>query len=528
MTKLRPLIFALFIGLVLTSCKEPVPMDLAKENLIPKPVRLEATGNSFEWTKHTQIHIQKGNKSVKKIANYFAELIEPATGFQPKIKELKTPLGSRGISLILDENLKKLGKEGYKLMIDSRKISLLAFQEEGLFRGIQTIRQLLPAKIEAKEKQEGPWLIASGNIEDYPQYEYRGAMLDVVRHFFDVDEVKQYIDYLAAYKMNVLHLHLTDDQGWRIEIKSWPKLTEIGGKTEVGGGEGGFYTQEQYKEIVQYAADRFITIVPEIDMPGHTNAALVSYAELNADGKARKPYTGTRVGFSTLATNKEITYKFIDDVIRELAALTPGEYIHIGGDESDATQKKDYIKFVERVQKIVQSHNKKVMGWADIAAAKLDKSAVAQFWQTKPSNALKAVEQDVKILMSPAKHAYMDMQYDSISPLGLHWAGYLEVDKAYNWTLESNVEGIDKENIIGIEAPLWAETIETMNDIEYLIFPRLLGYAELGWSPDQNNSWEEYKVRLGKQKNRFEIQDINYYQSKLIPWEDEEQIKVKK
>ncbi|WP_249414422.1 beta-N-acetylhexosaminidase [Marinifilum caeruleilacunae] len=528
MTKLQHLMFALLIGLVFTSCKEPVPMDLAKENLIPKPVKLEATGSSFEWTKNTQIHIQKGNEETKKIANHLIEMIQPATGFQPKIKELKTPLGSRGISLILDEKYKNLGKEGYHLMIDARKISLQAFTAEGLFRGIQTLRQLLPAKIEAKETQEGPWLIASGTIEDHPQYGYRGAMLDVVRHFFDVDEVKQYIDYLAAYKMNVLHLHLTDDQGWRIEIKSWPKLTEIGGKTEVGGGEGGFYTQEQYKEIVQYAADRFITIVPEIDMPGHTNAALVSYAELNADGKARKPYTGTKVGFSTLATNKEITYQFIDDVIRELAALTPGEYIHIGGDESHVTKKKDYIKFVERVQKIVEAHDKKVMGWADIAAAKLNETAVAQFWQTKPTNALKAVEQNVKILMSPATRAYMDMQYDSISPLGLHWAGYLEVDKAYNWTLEGNVEGIDKEDILGIEAPLWAETIETMDDIEYLIFPRLLGYAELGWSPDQNNSWDEYKVRLGKQKTRFELQDINYYQSKLVPWTDEKMDEEKK
>ena len=518
--------FALFIGM-LTSCKEPVPMDMTKENLIPKPVKLEATGSSFEWTKNTQIHIQQQKPEAKKIANLLVELIAPSTGFQPKIKELKTPLGSRGISLIINDEMKNLGQEGYRLMIDSRKISLQAYQPAGLFRGIQTIRQLLPAKIESKEKQEGPWLIASGVIEDYPQYGYRGAMLDVARHFFDVDEVKQYIDYLAAYKMNVLHLHLTDDQGWRIEIKTWPRLTEIGGSTQVGGGKGGFFTQQQYMEIVQYAMRRYITIVPEIDMPGHTNAALASYAELNADGKARELYTGTRVGFSSLATDKEITYQFIDDVIRELAALTPGEYIHIGGDESNATKKEDYVKFVERVQKIVQSHGKKVMGWADIAAAKLDRTTVAQFWQPKPTNALKAVEQNVKILMSPATRAYMDMKYDSISPLGLNWAGYLEVDRAYDWTLAGKVEGINKEDIIGIEAPLWAETIETIDDIEYLIFPRLLGYAELGWSPDENNSWDEYKVRLGKQKTRFEIMDINYYQSKLVPWEDESQIEAK-
>nr|WP_320120711.1 beta-N-acetylhexosaminidase [uncultured Marinifilum sp.] len=518
MIKLKTLMITFFLGIMLLSCKKPVPKDLAKENLIPKPASLTATGSSFELTKNTHILVQVNQDEVKGIANYFANLIAPATGFKAKIKELKNPLGSRGITLLISEDKRELGAEGYELKIDERKITLQAASPAGIFRGVQTIRQLLPAKIEAAKTQQGPWLIASGTIKDYPQYGYRGAMLDVARHFFSLTDVKRYIDYLAAYKMNVLHLHLSDDQGWRIEIKSWPKLSEIGGSTQVGGGKGGFYTQEEYKEIVKYAQDRFITIVPEIDMPGHTNAALASYAELNVDGKARKFYTGTRVGFSSLATDKEITYKFIDDVIRELAAITPGEYIHIGGDESHATKKKDYIKFIERVQKIVHSHNKKVMGWADIAAADLTESAVAQFWQTKPVNALKAVKQNVKVLMSPANHAYMDMQYDSISPLGLHWAGYLEVDKAYNWTLESKVEGITKDNIIGIEAPLWSETIETIDDIEYLIFPRLLGYAELGWSPDANNSWNEYKVRLGKQQERFEFMDLNYYQSKLVPW----------
>lgn len=519
MISLKSLSIVLFAGIVLVSCNEHISMDLAKENLIPKPVSLTATGSSFEWTKNTQIHVQAGKAESKQIAVYLSDLIAPATGFKPKVKELISPLGSRGISLILNDEKSSLGEEAYELTIDSRKITLEAFKPAGLFRGIQTIRQLLPAQIEADSIQETAWLIASGSIKDYPQYTYRGAMLDVVRHFFSVEDVKQYIDYLAAYKMNVLHLHLSDDQGWRIEIKSWPKLTEIGGSTQVGGDKGGFYTQEEYQEIVKYAQQRYITIVPEIDMPGHTNAALASYAKLNSNGKARKLYIGTKVGFSSLATNKEVTYQFIDDVIRELVAITPGEYIHIGGDESNATKKKDYIKFINRVQEIVHAHHKKMIGWADVAAASLNESSVAQFWQTKPVNALKAVKQNLKIIMSPASRAYMDMQYDSISPLGLHWAGYLEVDKAYNWTLESEVKGINKDDILGIEAPLWAETIETIDDIEYLVFPRLLGYAELGWSPDANNSWNEYKVRLGKQKERFEMMNINYYKSKLVPWQ---------
>ncbi|MCL4144066.1 UNVERIFIED_CONTAM: hypothetical protein GTU68_042336, partial [Idotea baltica] len=274
--------------------------------------------------------------------------------------------------------------------------------------------------METGEKQAGPFEIATGTIRDYPNYGYRGAMLDVARHFFDVEEVKHYIDLISTYKMNALHLHLTDDQGWRIEIKSWPKLTEIGGSSEVGGGKGGFFTQEDYKEIVRYAQERFVVIVPEIDMPGHTNAALASYAELNCNGKARELYTGTEVGFTTLCTDKEITYQFVDDVVRELAEMTPGPYIHIGGDESLVTPMKKYIPFINRVQEIVVKHGKQVMGWDEITHASLVPNSVAQHWE-KVENAQKGVEQGAKILMSPAKKAYMDMSYDTTTTLGLHW-----------------------------------------------------------------------------------------------------------
>lgn len=297
-------------------------------------------------------------------------------------------------------------------------------------------------------------------------------MLDVSRHFFGVNDVKQVIEYLAFYKMNVLHMHLSDDQGWRIEIKSWPNLTIHGGSTQVGGGNGGYYTQEQYKELVNYASDRYITIVPEIDMPGHTNAALASYPELNCNGKAPELYTGTDVGFSTLCTKNEITYKFIDDVVSELAVMTPGSYIHIGGDESHATKVEDYIPFINRVQEIVASHGKQVLGWDEIALSSLKPNSVAQCWASE-SNAQKAISQGAKILMSPARKAYIDMKYDSLTPLGLHWAAYIEVDDGYDWDPATFIPGIGKENIIGIEAPLWSETVSNLNEIEYMIFPRL-------------------------------------------------------
>ena len=315
--------------LSLISCTQQEPTDLTKEAIIPKPIVVTANGSAFELTGQTVISVQDGSDALAGIVTgYLASHLSAVTGYSLRVDTIQDE-PSHGIYLAL-ANLPELGQEGYQLSIDRKLISLTANTEEGVFRGIQTLRQLLPAKVESSTLQEGPWIIPGGSIKDYPEYAYRGAMLDVARHFFSVEDVKHYIDLLAAYKMNVLHLHLTDDQGWRIEIKSWPDLTTIGGSTQVGGEKGGFYTQEQYSEIVKYAAERYITIVPEVDMPGHTNAALASYAGLNCDGKARELYTGTEVGFSTLCTDKEITYQFIDDIVREISAITPGPYFHIG------------------------------------------------------------------------------------------------------------------------------------------------------------------------------------------------------
>ena len=528
--KIKPLnnsILILFIISMLTviACKEKektkkpaISKDLLKENILPKPVSLTATGSSFELNENSEIYYQSDN--LKPIAEYLSELLQPATGFKLPVKIMSSMPSTEHIYLSLTDSIQN--NEGYQLIIKENGIVLNAKKAAGLFYGVQTLRQLLPASIEYKEKQNDTWLIASGTITDEPAYSYRGAMLDVARHFIGLDAVKRYIDLLSFYKMNTLHLHLSDDQGWRIEIKSWPNLTTHGGSTEVGGGESGFFTQEQYKELVKYAQDHFITIVPEIDMPGHTNAALSSYPELNCNGKAPKLYTGTHVGFSSFCTDKEITYKFIDDVIRELAEITPGEYIHIGGDESDATPIKDYVIFINKIQKIITKHGKKVLGWDEIAHATLEPNTMVQFWardSTDNKNAFSAVAQNAKIVMSPATKAYLDMKYDKNSKLGLDWAGHIEVDVAYNWSLENHIGGINKENIVGVEAPLWTETVENSKDLEYLAFPRVIGIAEIGWTPTSQRNWDEYKVRLGKHKDRLDALDINYYASKLVPWQ---------
>ena len=495
------------------SCGEKIETDLTKTAFIPKPVSVTATGDGYNLAKASLIYVQEGPEGLLSTAGLLAEKINQLTGNSAETKTTNsTP--SKGVYISIAQD-GELNKQGYELKINKNLISIKGADAAGCFFGLQTLLQTLPVATNNAQ----PLYVPTGTITDSPEYYYRGSMLDVSRHFFNVEEVKQYIDFLAMYKMNVLHLHLSDDQGWRIEIKSWPKLTEIGGQTEVGGGEGGFYTQEQYKELVQYAADRQIMIVPEIDMPGHTNAALASYAELNCDGKARELYTGTDVGFSTLCTDKEITYQFIDDVIRELAEITPGPYIHIGGDESHVTAHDDYVYFVNKVQDIVKKHGKKIIGWDEIANAKLIDDVTVQFWADL-ENTTMGVEKGAQVLMSPAARAYLDMQYDSTTHLGLHWAGYIEVDHGYDWDPATLVEGITKENILGIEAPLWSETVTNIDEVEYMTFPRLPGYAEIGWTAPAERNWDEYKTRLAKHGKRFEALGIDYYKSALVPWEE--------
>ncbi|NOS56811.1 MAG: family 20 glycosylhydrolase [Cyclobacteriaceae bacterium] len=521
--------------MVILSCNRENQAPLHSLPLIPLPTEVKSSSGSFELVDKTVVSIPMASAEWEHIAKSLIYVLEPATGFAFSIQKGES---EQGISFISITN-KALGEEGYIIAIDEKLISISSNGTLGAFRAIQTLRQLFPASIEAKTIQKNKWKIPAGTIRDFPRYGYRGVMLDVARHFFSLDEVKRYIDLIALYKINFLHLHLSDDQGWRIEIKSWPNLTFHGGKTEVGGGEGGYYTQEQYKEIIKYAQERYITIVPEIDMPGHINSALASYGELNGgtivpaegrfanaantnkilDGKSKPTelYTGVEVGWSTLRLEKEATFRFVEDVIREISAITPGPYFHIGGDEAQVTKKEDYVQFINRFQHIVKANGKTMMGWEEIAQGEIGNNTIVQHWNL-PKYAMMAVEKGSKLLMSPAKKAYLDMSYDSTSSFGLHWAAYIEVDSAYSWDPESIVEGALTENIIGIEAPLWSETISNMDEVEYLLFPRLPGYAEIGWSQQKGRNWEEYKLRLGKHASRFKALNIDFYRSKRVPW----------
>lgn len=485
--------------------------------VIPAPASVDAGGSAYRITGDTRIRVD-GSREARKVGEYLADVLRPSTGYRLPVTS------SHGGGIQLRIGSKDLGAEGYRLDSGRSGITITAAKPAGLFHGVQTLRQLLPASVEKDSVQPGPWLVAGGTIEDSPRYGYRGAMLDVSRHFFTVDQVKRYIDEVALYKVNKLHLHLSDDQGWRIAIDSWPRLTTYGGSTQVGGGQGGYYTKAQYKEIVQYASSRYLEVIPEIDMPGHTNAALASYAELNCDGVAPPLYTGTGVGFSSLCVGKDITYDFVDDVIRELAAITPGKYIHIGGDEAHSTPHADFQAFMDRVQPIVAKYGKTVMGWHQLTGATPAPGALAQYWGLDGTSAAekelvaKAAQNGTGLVMSPADRAYLDMKYNKDTPLGLTWAGYVEVQRAYDWDPGNYLAGVPSSAVKGVEAPLWSETLVTSANIDYMAFPRLPGVAELGWSPASTHDWDAYKVRLAAQAPRWDALGIGYYKSPQVPW----------
>jgi hexosaminidase len=484
--------------------------------LIPKPTFVQSAPGGFLLSSASQIHVQSGNDEIAGIGRYLAERLKPATGYDLPVIPADGAPGAGNLYLTLEGGDPALGEEGYMLAITPDLIALVAYMPAGLFRGVQTLRQLLPAQIEQGALQPGPWVFPAGVIRDQPRFSWRGAMLDVARHFFDVEDVKAYIDWMAYYKLNRFHLHLTDDQGWRIEIKSWPNLTALGGTTAVGGDPGGFYTQEQYSEIVAYAQSRYITVIPEIEMPGHTNAALASYAELNCDGTAREPHTGMEVGFSTLCVGSDVTYRFLDDVIREVAALTPGPYLHIGGDEVQTLSPEEYISFVQKAQGIVNKYGKRMIGWDEIGRIDLLPLTIVQYWNGPLAQ--EAARKGAKLIMSPSSRTYLDQKYTSATELGLNWAGNIEVQEAYSWDPATQLEGVSEGQVLGVEAPLWTETIRTWADAEYMVLPRLIGIAEIGWSSASGREWSEYRIRLGEHGLRLAAWKVNFYRSPQVPW----------
>ncbi|MPY79971.1 MAG: family 20 glycosylhydrolase [Actinophytocola sp.] len=501
-----------------TPSTTPKPVRLPDDapslsDVIPAPATTRAADDdNFALTNQTAISAPGDAEAA---GEYLADVLRPATGFPlPVVSESDR---ADTIRLVLRDDGDPQD-ESYRLEVARDGVTLSAANPSGLFNGVHTLRQLLPADIERGKTVDREWALAGGVIEDEPRFGYRGAMLDVARHFFGVDVVKRYIDRLAQYKINYLHLHLADDQGWRVEIDGWPRLTEVGARNEVGGGKGGFYTKQQYREIVAYAQSRGVTIVPEIDMPGHTNAALTSYAKLNCDGTAPPPYTDTKVGFSSLCIDKKVTYDFARDVITQVAEMTPGPYLHIGGDEANSTKEADYRTFFDKVLPMVVDAGKRPIGWHEFAKANVPRSGVVQYWriEAKDGPTQRAADGGRRVLMSPANKTYLDMKYEESNPWGNSWAGAVDVRTAYEWDPTQALAGVGDGEVLGVEAPLWTELVTKEDEIERMTFPRMQAIAEVGWS--NSTEWADFRTRLSGQAERMTAQDIAFHRSPDVPW----------
>jgi hexosaminidase len=451
------------------------------------------------------------------LAEQLAELLRRATGWP-------VPLAAGGAIRVelarLGEDEPDKSPEAYRLDIAAEGVTLRAPAPAGLFAGVQTLRQLLPEDPAAATGR--PITLPGGRIDDEPRFAYRGTMLDLARHFFTPDEIKAHVDAISQFKINHLHLHLTDDQGWRLEIASWPLLTEVSGGagTGVDGAGPGFLTAGEYADLVAYAERRFVTIVPEIDLPGHVNAAQVAYPELAPGGKPVVPRTDPEVGYSSLCADQELTYDFVEDVIRTVAALTPGPYLHIGGDEAFSTPPEDYRTFLGRVLPMVGKYGKRAIGWHEIAAAELPETAIPQYWRIEPADdgVARAAAAGHQVIMSPADRTYLDMKYDESSPYGLDWAGFLGVERAYDWDPADRLPGVGEHSLLGVEAPLWSETLRGIADVQYMTFPRLPAIAEVGWSPRAARDWPSFRRRLAAFGSRWTAQGVNFSRSPEIDW----------
>ena len=524
--------------------------------LIPEPFSIKQLDGIFTLPQEITI-ITSNNEEIKKMANRLAGQLSTVTGYKISIKESNIPIAKSIVLAIADD--KTINPEGYKLEVTAKGVTITASKPAGIFYGIQTFYQLLPADIFSSKKAVAQnWTIPFVTINDHPRFGWRGLMLDVSRHFFSVAQVKDYIDQMVKYKFNLLHLHLTDDQGWRLQIKSLPKLTEVGAwrveRTGTFGtfskpqpGEpttyGGFYTQEDIKEIVQYASDRFVNILPEIDVPGHNLAALASYPELSctpgeyyvSPGDRFMIWPGGGQHFygildNTLCPANEKVYEFIDKVFTEVAQLFPFGYIHMGGDETARNfwEKSDQIKslmqkeklksldevqsyFVKRVEKIINAKGKKMIGWDEILEGGLAPNAAVMSWRGMKGG-IEAAKQGHEVVMSPTDFAYIDyMQGDAIMEPPVY--ATLRLKKAYQF--EPLPEGVNAALIKGGQANLWTEQVYNMRHAQYMTWPRGFAIAEALWSPKEKRNpiaigWNDFVSRVESHMQKLDAAGVKY------------------
>lgn len=404
--------------------------------------------------------------------------------------------------------------ERYSLVVDDRRALVRAPTVTGLYYGVVTLRQTLCA--DAAGLVYAPAL----RVEDAPRFAWRGLSVDVARHFFPVEDVELVVSLMGYYKLNVLHLHLTDDQGWRLDVPSRPRLVERSAGSAVHGARGGYYTSDEYRRIVTFAASRGITVVPEVDVPGHVNAALHAYGELTPSGEPAETYTGIEVGFSRLDAGLPATRPFLRDVFADVAAMTPGPYVHIGGDEVQGLAPAEYATLVQIAHDAVRDAGKAVVAWQEAAGVPLAPGSVVQYWdhRTGQADLAAAAAAGCRVLMSPGSRAYLDMKYDAGYPRGLAWAGHIELRDAYDWDPTLVVPDLPAESVIGVEAAIWTETLVTVDELTEMLLPRLTALAEVAWTVPGRRSWDSYRRRVAAHRDYWDLVGVRWYPSPQVDW----------
>lgn len=541
------------------SCTQP-ENNISNESIgiIPLPSTYELKPGTFYITGQSSIGIDKSDPEMTALANYFNEEISDATGFS-------LPVNNSGTIIFQLGEHKELGEEGYQLSISSDQLILSAYKHHGIFNGIQSVLQLLPPEIKSKTVQaDATWSINCIEVTDKPQFAWRGLMLDVSRHFFTKQEVKKFIDQMAEYKYNVFHWHLTDDQGWRLEVKSLPGLTAIGAwrAPRVGNwwerepqlptdslSYGGYYTTEDIREIVEYAQQRYVTIVPEIDIPGHSMAALSAYPEISCTGGPFHVNVGntfyTKIENSLCAGNEQ-TFEVLDSVFAEVARLFPSPYIHIGGDECykgfwekcskcKMRMQKEHLKnleelqsyFVKRVAAMVQKRGKQVIGWDEILEGGLAPETIVMSWRGMKGG-IEAAKQGHSVIMTPTDHCYLDF-YQGDPTVEPNTYSMLRLQDCYKYQLIP--DSVDASLIMGGQGNLWTESVPHYRQVEYMIWPRALAISETLWTDARLRNWKFFVNRVEQQFERFDRSGVNYARSIYDPiiyphWDKERQLKI--
>jgi hexosaminidase len=504
-------------------------------NIIPLPMKVELRSGNFLLTPETEIHADNANLWN---ADYLRSILSPSTGFMFRNGTDKPSTAMKGISLHLNASLTWLGEEGYRLEVQPESVMLEAGTTTGIFYGIQSIRQMLPIEVESRQKLNMEWYLPCVIIEDQPRFRWRGHMLDEGRHFQGKDIVKRTLDLMALQKLNVFHWHLTEDQGWRIEIKRYPLLTKVGSqragsakswlsKKHDGIPHGGFYTQQDIREIVAYAAERHITVVPEIEMPGHSVAALASYPELSCTGGPFEVSPRFGILQDIYCAGKEATFTFLQNVMDEVLELFPSPFIHIGGDEAPKARWKEcphcqqrikdeglkdeealQVYFVNRMVDYITQRGKRVIGWSEILHEGLTESAIVQFWIGRPKKYSDALHTQPgrEIINSYCVSTYLDYNYKLIS-----------LQRAYRFEPVFRNLGTEETNrILGLESPLWTEWVRDRNKLDHQTYPRLTAFAETGWSQKDRKNYKDFSRRLGVFLKRLHLLDVHYATPKEV------------